>query len=76
MLQAFQFEELPKHGDPPYLGAGLLHDLYRFCIPPPHALLHPPKFPQLPQFPFTERANTYHYKNATIISKEKKQAVD
>ena len=33
---------MPRHLVPPHEGAGLLHALVNFKIPPPHVLLHDP----------------------------------
>ena len=33
---------MPLQLIPPHEGAGLLHVLINFCIPPPHVLLHLP----------------------------------
>ena len=45
---------LPRHEEPPLLGAGLLQTRFLTILPPPHVAEQLPKPPHAPQFPFTE----------------------
>ena len=44
----------PSQSLPPCKGAGFVHVLNRFLIPPPHVLLHVPNGVHSDQFPWTE----------------------
>ena len=43
--------EFPKHGRPPFWGAGLLQERDRYCFPPPQVLVQVVYEPKLPHSP-------------------------
>lgn len=65
VLQCWAWSAGPRHVFPPLAGAGLLHFLFLYFIPPPQVLVHCPNILQGPQFPSTKKNifNLYVFTN-------------
>ena len=53
MLHTWEYVFAPLHDRPTGVGAGLLHDLERLRLPPPHVTGHADHPAQVPHFPST-----------------------